>query len=666
MRKLLGFVLVFLIALGCAYFYALYFYIPERIKSGFTDAIARAGFERFSYEESQSTAGLIIFRGITLDEKGFTKVEQVDVRYSPFTYLFQGGVADFIRVHRLRLTGEVSNDFDFSFAGWTLENGVFVKLAALSSKTLIFEGAAIDLYSPNLGGLKVLFDGQVKKNEARDGELAFLGRVKSQQKKFSFDASIMGTFSEKGVLDLKATADELQFDLDDFKLHRASAEITLLKYPDSLPTIAMRGPATSLKWRSLPFGDMNFVFERKDGEMNLFAEGKTLGPEKIDFSIGIKSGADGTNYDIVANPRDLPLLMTFLQRNALFKDKLPIPPLLANLKAPTLSLSFDDTLGKSPDFVGTWTLESEEQGLSIEGEFRRDENNEEAWLGNCTKASFTEEVEEGSLAPPFYTDIPLDCSLSWDGKTTPPGLTWTIKAVIENEELLFGPLRLLNIRGQVGEKYLGNGKAERRSVLAFNLPIKKGISHKGRIVLNLDADGSGLIKSLVLYIYGGQVRVDNFDLKGLSFPSKMVFKITDINLTDYLGGLNISGLTVYGHLGGVIPLTRTKGKLSIKDGLLQSQAPGIIKLPETLSNTLFPGSDPQMQTIREALNNYHYEFFELRFDGTVSGGVMVSLYSRGTNPDMVDKRPIEMNFQIETEISVLVEHMLAQSSKKQP
>ena len=162
------------------------------------------------------------------------------------------------------------------------------------------------------------------------------------------------------------------------------------------------------------------------------------------------------------------------------------------------------------------------------------------------------------------------------------------------------------------------------------------------------------------------MRVDNFDLKGLSFPSKMVFKITDINLTDYLGGLNISGLTVYGHLGGVIPLIRTKGNVSIKDGLLQSQAPGIIKLPETLSNTLFPGSDPQMQTIREALNNYHYEFFELRFDGTVSGGVMVSLYSRGTNPDMVDKRPIEMNFQIETEISVLVEHMLAQSSKKQP
>lgn len=664
MRKLFGFLLVLSVLTGCAYVYALYFFIPEQMKYHFAETLTRAGFEHVKYQSVSASGGAVVFRGVTLDEKGFASVERVDIRYSPISYLLGGGQADLIKIHKLRLTGELSDTYALTLAGWQVSDDLTKKLAAFSAHTAIIEESALDLLSPELGGLKFHFEGQLKQGSGKDGELGFFGRVKSKQSKLGFDSSVTGTLSKNGQLELTAKADELQIERGDLKLNRSSAEITFTKFPQSSPSIAIRALATSLSWRSMPFGDMNIIIEHKDGDLNLFAEGKAQGTEKIDFSIGIKSSGDEpTTYEIVASPENFSLLTAYLIRNGLIKEGLPLPPLLANLKSPALSVSFDDTIINEPEAVGAWSLEAETQGLSLEGEFSKKPDKPDTWAARCTKASFTEEAEDGSLAPPFYTDIPLFCAIEWDSRTKPAQAIWGIRADIKGEELHFGPIRLMKIGGQVGERYTGSGKPERRSTLTFELPIRKEIEHTGRIRINLDATGGGLIESINLSIYGGTIRADNFDLKGLSFPSQMTFKVSDINLTDYLKDLNLPNMVVFGHLGGVVPLIRSKSGLTIKDGLLQSQEPGIIKMPESLSYTLFPGPDPQMTTIRAALRNYHFEFFELRLDGTVSGSTMITLNSRGTNPDLPDKKPIEMNLQIETQIGVLVEHMLAGKSQ---
>lgn len=664
MRKLFGLLLVLSVLTGCAYLYALYFFIPEQMKYHFAETLTRAGFEHVKYQSVSASGGAVVFRGVTLDEKGFASVERVDIRYSPISYLLGGGHADLVKIHKLRLTGELSDAYALTLAGWQVGDDLTKKLAAFSANTVIIEESALDLLSPELGGLKFDFEGQLKQGGGKGGELGFFGRVKSKQSKLGFDSSVSGTLSKNGQLELTAKADELQIERGDLKVNRASAEITFTKFPQATPSIAIRALATSLSWRSMPFGDMNVIIEHKDGDLNLFAEGKAQGQDKIDFSIGIKSsGEEPTTYEIVASPENFSLLTAFLIRNGLIKEGLPLPPLLANLKSPALSVSFDDTILTEPEALGTWSLEAEAQGLSLEGEFAKKKDKPDIWGARCTKASFTEEAEDGSLAPPFYTDIPLFCAIEWDSRTKPAQAIWGIRADIKGEELHFGPIRLMKISGQVGERYTGSGKPERRSTLTFELPIRKEIEHQGRIRINLDATGGGLIEGLNLSIYGGTIRADNFDLKGLSFPPQMTFKVSDINLTDYLKDLNLPNMVVFGHLGGVVPLIRTKSGLTIKDGLLQSQEPGIIKMPESLSYTLFPGPDPQMTTIRAALKNYHFEFFELRLDGTVSGSTMITLNSRGTNPDLPDKKPIEMNLQIETQIGVLVEHMLAGKSQ---
>lgn len=664
MRKLFGFLLLLSVLAGCAYLYALYFFIPEQMKTHFSETLTKAGFEHVKYKSVSVSGGGVIFNGVTLDEKGFASVDRVEIRYSPISYLFRGGQADLVKIHKLRLTGELSDSHALTLAGWQVGDDLTKKLAAFSAHTVLIEESAVDLLSPELGGLKFEFEGQLKQGGGKNGELGFFGRVKSKQRKLGFDSSVTGTLSKNGQLDMTAKADELQIETGDLKLNRSSAEITFIKFPDSSPSIAIRALATSLSWRSMPFGDMNIIIERKDGDLNLFAEGKTQGTEKIDFSVGIKSGQEeATTYEIVASPENFSLLTSYLIRNGLIKEGLPLPPLMANLKSPALSVSFDDAIGTTPEAVGVWSLEAEAQGLSLEGEFAKKADKPDTWGARCTKASFTEEAEEGSLAPPFYTDIPLFCAIEWDSRVKPAQPIWGIRADIRGEELHFGPIQLMKITGQVGERYTGTGKPERRSTLTFELPIRKEIEHQGRIRINLDATGGGLIESINLSVYGGTIRADNFDLKGLSFPPQMTFKVSDINLTDYVKDLKLSNLVVFGHLGGVLPLVRRKGGLMIKDGLLQSQEPGIIRMPESLSYTLFPGPDKQMSTIRAALKNYHYEFFELRLDGTVSGSTMITLNSRGTNPDLQDKKPIEMNLQIETQIGVLVEHMLAGKSQ---
>lgn len=667
MRKLVGFILFFLFIGAGAYLYALFFVVPGKIQGRLSEALARSGFEQVKYARTSASPGSVIFHEIRLDEKGFGAIEQVEISYSPLSFLLNGSGADLVKVKNLRLTGEISEDSGLTLAGWAIEDDLLKRLAGLSAETVLFEGAVVDLFSPVLGGLKLVFEGQAKRGGGENGEVSFLGRVRSKQAKLSFDSSVTGTLSEGGQLDITAKADELQVEVESLKLNRSSAQVNFVKYPDTAPTIAVQALATSLSWRNLPFGDMNIVIELKDGDFNLFAEGKAQGTEKINFSVGIKSGGEekDTAYEVVITPENFSLLTSFLFRNGILKEGQAIPPLLANLKNPSLTFSFDDKILEGGETQGVWSLESEAQGLAIEGIFTKTDKAAAIWEARCKKASFTDEAEEGSLAPPFYTDIPLDCFIRWDGSVQPPQALWAAKTQIEDEEIHFGPLHLINITGLIGEKFNGNGPPERRSSLSFSLPLRKEISHKGKIALNLDATGAGLFESLDLSIYGGHVRAENFDLKGLSFPSPMTFKISDIDLEKYTKGLNLKTLSVTGRLGGVIPLFKNKDGLTIKSGLIQSQEPGVIKMPESLSLILFPGTDKQMTKIRAALKNYHYEFFELRLDGTVSGGVMISLNSRGNNPLMKDKKPIEMNFQIETQIGLLVRHMIPEAESAQ-
>ncbi len=129
-------------------------------------------------------------------------------------------------------------------------------------------------------------------------------------------------------------------------------------------------------------------------------------------------------------------------------------------------------------------------------------------------------------------------------------------------------------------------------------------------------------------------------------------------MNKFFADTGIKKFSISGEMGGILPLQRKDDKIYIKDGLLQSQEGGIVRLDESISNGLFPGSSKQMQKIRKALKNYHYEFFELRLDGKLSGAVMMTLSARGRNPDMKNKKPVELKLQIETELSLLFKPLL--------
>ena len=114
-----------------------------------------------------------------------------------------------------------------------------------------------------------------------------------------------------------------------------------------------------------------------------------------------------------------------------------------------------------------------------------------------------------------------------------------------------------------------------------------------------------------------------------------------------------------GEIGGVLPIILKEGNIHVNDGILQSQSSGIIRIPPYLVSGLFPGGSQRMREIRATLHNYHYEYFELRMDGLLNERVLITLNSRGYNPDLKNKKSIDINLQIETQIALLFENMLA-------
>ena len=82
MRKILTLLALLCLSVGGAYVYALYWYIPDKIKSRFAEGLQGLGFKLVAFESVSASGGSVTFNKISLDPKSFSGVEGLEIRYS--------------------------------------------------------------------------------------------------------------------------------------------------------------------------------------------------------------------------------------------------------------------------------------------------------------------------------------------------------------------------------------------------------------------------------------------------------------------------------------------------------------------------------------------------------------------------------------------------------
>lgn len=674
MRQIIPFAItVFSLTAAIIAGYLYFWYIPNKIEKQVTQSFDLLGFNHLTYASKSHGGGKLVFKDIKLDDDDFSKIDSITVKYSLLAFLSNGQRAQSLTVSNLKLTGDVSKNGEANISGWDQKKSLISMLAIIPAETIFFDNATLDLLTDDFGGMDLKSDIQVTNSQGKPAQIR--GRTYTQQKKVGFDAKIEGSLSAQGAIDIKADIQQIQMQTDDYEIRRFNADLIWKKEPKRAGNISIEGVAGSVLWQRMPLGDVNINYENSADNYNITAEGKTIGLQSIEFSSQINHVDGITHYETTISPSHVKELLAYLDINKIITNSPKLPVYIMDINQPVLTINtmIDP---KVQNYEGDIKLISDQPALEVSGKYKFDAGKKlisgQFEMPDTTtainfKASPPLPVNDDAIIPeasPSSSPVTIDVSAqgifaieNWG--TPESSLAWKYEISPHNGEISFGQIKLKNISGSVIDSSVEAQKQNDVS-LTYVLPIKESIPHEGKIFLNLDTPAEPFIKQILLNIYSGAIQSNALSFENGSLPQDITLKIKNINLSTLLQDTRIGGLTMVGQMGGILPLILKDNKIIVKGGILQSEGPGIARISPYVSTSFFPGYTRDMQKIRDALENYHYEFFEIRFDGDFSSSTMMTLTARGFNPDLTDKSPVDLNLQIETPISSFLSNLISE------
>lgn len=654
MKKILSiFVVILSLILSGASSYAYFIYIPEKIEQKIIDSFNTFGFEHLKFGKITRKHGQIIFSDISLDKQEFSTIKEITVHFSLLKFLLNPNHAQKISIHQLQLTGELSTDHTLSISGWINNEKTLDKLRNIPATMISINSSSIDIISDQLGGIRVNYNAQIQRIDTNN--IVIKGHADSKQKNLKFHAKIDGKLSKTGQLSLTTEAEQISITHKGMSIRRGAA---ILKFThnahENTSNTSVKADIASVNWQNLPLRDVHAILEKNSTNYSLLADGKTFGSENIEWETHISQVNGITETKSTITPTNITGLLSFLHRNQRLKEQGNIPAFILNFQEPTLLINtttdHDVTDGdfkiliNAPDFEVGGNFSSKNGSKNVLGFFS---------VNKTYLSSDNDDIE--SMAPArFQVESLGEFSISNLSKTAI--LDWSMKTRINDGRLRYSALTIPNINAEFS--YKSQIPKKTKKYLNFKLPLKNHIPQNGRINLNLFNKSSPLIKSIELGIYSGHIKTRLPILKNGALTQNNKLIVSDINLTQLFYDSGFKNIIITGQLGGVIPLKINKGKMSVSGGILQSQSGGIIKLPPHIITGLFPGKSRKMFRIRNALENYYYEYFEIRLDGNLNGRIMMTLNARGYNPMSQDKEPVDLSLQIETQISLLFKNLL--------
>jgi hypothetical protein len=352
---------------------------------------------------------------------------------------------------------------------------------------------------------------------------------------------------------------------------------------------------------------------------------------------------------------------------------LNVPNIISNSKEPVIT--FEGTADGLGQAEGMFKLKSPSPDYEIAGEFAKKPNEKQISGTIYLPRSFvglygenkTTSQNDTAATPQTGLIIAGEGQYIYDYTLTPPALKWQMQNKIEPSNINIHGLTITKIVGKIGA---GSGiQAEQNSdentpELKFGFPLKPWIKQNGGILLNLHDKNKPVVKTAKFEIFDGIISTDGFNFNNLKEGDEIDVQISDISLEKFAQALGISNLYMKGKVGGRLTLDIKDNALHIKKGMIQSQQSGIVQIPQDILNTYAAGEDPESISMRSALRNYQYEFFEVRLNGPLQGLVMANFLASGTNPK--DKSligPVKVDLKIEMALKNVLHNIIEPAAK---
>ncbi|MCK5384507.1 MAG: YdbH domain-containing protein [Alphaproteobacteria bacterium] len=648
------------IAIGIASTYAYFIFIPEKVEQIVVSGINRFGFENPVFGSIKRENGQIILSDVALDSEHFSTIKELRIRFSVLKFLINRHKAQDITVHGLNLTGELSEDFVPFIAGWTDNSRIVESLQNFPAGKIYVESATMDLLSNKFGGIKIRGDGQLL--ISGDGTVSLKARATTKQKKLSFASKIEASIVANKDVHYKAKIEDCSVDLPNIGIKRGNGTIKGTSPYDKEKTSSLVADLqlASLRWYDLPLKDVKANIKISDSLRQYTLEGSTFGTSNILWNATISN----TNEDdlfrssVTLSPGSLNDVQKFFGRNKKLGVNAYIPKALLNIPSPSIQIenSFDP---QKKNIKGTLEVKYKDPAVVLNVNYHSVSKTPADIIGSIKMDKTTYRPAPEATDKTSF-DLSALGNFTLKNFSTKPGFLWIAQTTVHSGTLDFGSVKIPDIQGSV---LLGGSEAEQKKrvhTLDYTFPLKKEIAHKGTVFLNFSDTKKPLLEYFSLKIYGGEIKAQDPITKDGKILRKNTLDVSNINLENLTSDAQLAGIFVSGQLAGILPFEAKKGGMHVIGGLLQSQDTGIIRLSKTMTKGLFPGYTPKNIILRKALENFHYEFFEIRLDGDLNDRVMMTLNARGRNPGMKSKNFVDVNLQIETQISLLFKALMLQ------
>ena len=167
------------------------------------------------------------------------------------------------------------------------------------------------------------------------------------------------------------------------------------------------------------------------------------------------------------------------------------------------------------------------------------------------------------------------------------------------------------------------------------------------------------VKDFRCEVFGGTIASPGLVVDYASSPVTTTFSLQNLDLAKILSVEQQRGLQGTGTLNGTLPVTVTSRGVVVDDGVIEAQPPGgVIQHLSTIeSSRTLSESDPHLQLVAQALNNFHYTVLRVGVRYGETGMLDLRARLEGRNPDLAQTPPIHFNLTVQEHIPTLLKSL---------
>jgi hypothetical protein len=134
-------------------------------------------------------------------------------------------------------------------------------------------------------------------------------------------------------------------------------------------------------------------------------------------------------------------------------------------------------------------------------------------------------------------------------------------------------------------------------------------------------------------------------------PSKdrhaMVLEVDGVRVERILDMIDLDDLAGTGRLRGRIPVEVIDGTPYIREGRLATDGNGVLSYSSESVDAALRSGGQGGALLADALKDFRYKSLVMEIDGATTGDVTARVSLAGSNPDLYDNYPIELNTSFE-------------------